>query len=119
MAERRRSQRVPVHDDFQVTSGVTGETVGHLRDLSRHGMVILGSAEFEVGHLYRLIVSLPEAVLNCHYLELVVLCRWHRSEASCSTHKAGFEFIGLSHRSETVIRQIQVDYAFSASETDL
>jgi len=119
MAERRISERVQVLDDFPVTEQTTGDLLGHVGNLSLHGMLIISACRLEVGRLYRLTIRVPKPIQGRNQLHMTAMCRWSAKDKESNITRTGFQFGNLNSDDELMIRRLQADYAFSTSDNGL
>ena len=114
--DRRKPPRVALFDDFHVLDSQTGELLGYIRDISSHGMMVVGSLVPVVDQAYMISVVLPEPIAEAKNLKLEATCRWHTVDVKRGFHKSGFQFGSLAHPEAHIVEQIQIDYEFSNSE---
>jgi len=115
--DRRKPPRVALFDDFLVMDSQTGELLGYIRDISSHGMMVVGSLVPVVDQTYKLSVVLPEPIAEVKALQLEATCRWHTIDVKRGFHKSGFQFGTLAHPEAHIVEQIQIEYEFSSSES--
>ena len=114
--DRRKPTRVALFDDFHVLDSQTGELLGYIRDISSHGMMVVGSLMPVVDQAYKISVVLPEPIAEVKAFQLEATCRWHTVDVKRGFHKSGFQFGTLAHPEARIVEQIQTDYEFSTSE---
>ena len=115
--DRRKPQRVALFDDFHVLDSQTGELLGYIRDISSHGMMVVGSLVPVVDQAYKISVVLPEPIVEVKTLQLEATCRWHTIDVKRGFHKSGFQFGTLANPEAHIVEQIQIEYEFSSSES--
>jgi hypothetical protein len=115
--DQRKSRRLALFDDFQVLDSQTGELLGYMRDVSSHGMMVVGSLAPAVDQVYKLAIVLPELIMGEKMFELQATCRWHTIDVRRGFHNSGFQFGELTQQARHILEQIESDYEFSKSES--
>jgi len=117
VTDRRKSRRVALFDDFHVLDSQTGDLLGYIRDISSHGMMVVGSLVPVVDQAYKIAVVLPEPIVEVKTLQLEATCRWHTIDVQRGFHRSGFQFGELAFREQHIVEQIQTEYEFYTSES--
>lgn len=90
---RRRRRR---QDFFEIRLRDTQKLLGHMIDLSAHGLKAVGDHPFESGVRYRIIIVLPYKVDGAEVIECDVWCRWSVQNTEESLFYAGMEIAEIS-----------------------
>ncbi len=117
MKENRKSHRASILDEFAVYDKVTGEALGHVRNISEGGIMVAGKVATEPEKMYRLSVQLPKLMQGRHTMEVSAGCQWHVFDEERGVHKAGFKFASLSGADQELILMLQTEYEFETSIT--
>ena len=113
MSERRKQERknliayTPVHDLY------TGALLGHLGDLSFHGLMVIGDKPVKEGVEITLAVELPElpGILSKR-ITMPARVVWVKPDISPEFFNIGFEFKEVTPEQEKVIFAIIENYEF-------
>ncbi len=104
----------------EVKDTETGEVVGHLLDLSRDGLKLIGKTEMKKGSFRSFAVGLPGPEGRCDTVLIDVRCIWVQHDLAASTYTAGFMFGPMLESSRRVIdalldKKEKVEFATSNS----
>lgn len=90
---RRRRRR---QDFFEIRKRDSQQLLGHMIDLSGHGLRVVGDHPFESGVKYQLLLVLPYKVDGVETIEFDVWCRWAMQNAEEALFYAGMEIAEIS-----------------------
>ena len=90
---RRRRRR---QDFFEIRERDSQRLLGHLIDLSAHGLRAVGDHPFESGVTYRILLVLPYKIDGVEVIELKVWCRWSMQNSEEGLFYAGMELAEVS-----------------------
>ncbi len=97
MLERRREPRVPVLISLRVYDQGSGEVLGELANLSRHGMMLLSQHLIEPGRVFQVEIPLPEnQSLAGTRLCLGIESLWFEQDEGGGQYWLGFEIIDFA-----------------------
>jgi hypothetical protein len=119
MAEKRKSRRIVAPETIPVKDSSSNVTVGYLRDLSIHGMMVTGKGPFEKDQPYQLKVVLPRPVMGTRTIELRATCKWKTKTANRGVFDVGLQFPALPQDVELLIVLIQAEYAVRALPSEV
>ncbi len=88
---------------IEVKDTETGEVVGHLLDLSREGLKLIGRTEMKKSSFRSFAIGLPGRDGRCDTVLVDVRCIWVQHDLSESTYTAGFMFNPLIESSRKTI----------------
>lgn len=95
MEERRRHKRHELKDRFEVLDQDTGESIGHLINISSQGILMIGKPGFEVGQNLQLIILLTKKLLGKKTLYIDSRCAWVKPDTDPEYHLYGLEFVDV------------------------
>lgn len=121
--ERRKAERRAFSDYMQFTNDRTGELLGDLADISRHGFRLEGSKPIPVNAVFPFRVDLPPEISQKLCLILTARSRWSRRHPIDSRiYEAGFEVVHLdpgdSHAFQLIFDRYGTAGARKGSGTD-
>lgn len=103
MIERRRSSRKSPNHPIEVNNAITGETIGHIGNLSVNGLMLITTKQMQDDALFQLMFRLPGRDGHTHLLEIGVYKSWGRNAPSPGQYWAGFRIIDISAEDYNVL----------------
>lgn len=104
MPERRKEPRVPVLISLRVYDQGSGEVLGELANLSRHGMMLLSQRLIEPNRVFQVEIPLPE---NQSFagtrLCLGIESLWFEQDEEGGHYWLGFEIIDFAPRAAELL----------------
>ncbi|MCX8049801.1 MAG: PilZ domain-containing protein [Methylohalobius sp.] len=94
MSERRKEPRVPVLIPLRVYDQGSGEILGELANLSRHGMMLLSHRLIEPGRVFQVEIPVPkDQSLGSTRLFLGIESLWFEPDEGGMQYWLGFSII--------------------------
>lgn len=96
---QRRAERKPATSNALVTDVISGESLGHLGNLSSSGVLLITALKPRTDALYQVSFSLPgygRMLADSHPIELGIQEQWHESAASSGQFWAGYRIVAIS-----------------------
>ena len=81
---------------FDVIDRKTGESIGHLVDLTFDGMKIKGREPIGKGRSFSLTIELPTEVKDCEEIHVAVRSLWCEKNPEAGEYYIGFEILSLA-----------------------
>ncbi len=91
---------------IEVKDTETGAILGHLLDLSREGMRIIGKTEIKKGCFRSFVFGLPGPDGKCETVLVDVRCIWSQHDLGDNTYRAGFMFGPIRDNSRKLINAL-------------
>ena len=91
--ERRLYQRRRLVYYLRAWDKDNSEMLGHIVDLTSHGLMLISEEPIKIGGEYSLEVRLPDACGMIRPINLKAVCRWSDSSSDRSFFDAGFELV--------------------------
>ncbi len=104
-SEQRRATRKRALDPIEVTDALTGENLGHVGNLSRDGMMLIGRRQLNDDALYQVRFQLRDRSGKPHVLEAGVHEQWSEPAAISGQYWAGLRMIALSDADAAVLAE--------------
>lgn len=98
-SNQRRAERKRASSNAVVTDVISGQTLGHLGNLSSTGMLLISARAPRSEALYQVSFSLPGAgrmLAQSHPIEIGIQEQWHESAASSGQIWAGFRIVAIT-----------------------
>lgn len=102
MIENRRSRRRPAGPSIDVTDTLTGQTVGHLGNLSADGMLLIADRQIPDGGLFQFAFELP-GTTPPRRIEIGVHEQWGEPANVPGQYWAGFRIIDIAPEDRTAL----------------
>lgn len=103
MNEKRRLARKRPHVTLRVTDAMSGDSVGHLGNLSMEGMMLIAHAPIVDDGLYQFVFHLPDAHGRLHPIEVGAHELWSATSTLRGQAWIGFRFIDIAAHDESVL----------------
>lgn len=97
--ENRRTKRKPANFNATVRDMITGQPMGHLGNLSSHGLLLISSRAPVSAALYQISIDLPatgRSLLQSQPIEVGIQEQWHEPAASPGQIWAGYRIIAIT-----------------------
>jgi hypothetical protein len=104
-SEQRRAARKRALDQIDVTDALTGENLGRVGNLSREGMMLIGSRQLNDDALYQVRFQLRDNTGKPHALEAGVHEQWSEPAAISGQYWAGLRMIALSDADDATLAE--------------
>lgn len=91
LAERRNERRLSIVEE--VFDQKSGESIGHTADLNAHGMMLVGSTQFEINEEIRISLDIPNGRDKKTRTCLAAQCRWSEPHMETPFFNTGFRFV--------------------------
>jgi len=115
MPNQRRQARHEMAIYLEVRDAGSGESVGHVVDLTTGGMRLVASQPFEAATTYQLLIATDIGAAVTATIPVTATCTWAGRDVNPDLHAAGFAFEPLPPRQEAalarVIRQHRFEHA--------
>ncbi len=95
MVERRRSPRKSPTHPIEVNNAITGETIGHIDNLSVTGLKLVTNRLLRDDALFQLMFRLPGKDGQSHLMEIGVYKAWGKDTTTPGQYWAGFRIIDI------------------------
>lgn len=98
-SNQRRAERKRSSSNAVVTDVISGQTIGHLGNLSSTGMLLITAQAPRSEALYQISFSLPghgRMLADSHPIEIGIQEQWHEFAASSGQIWAGFRIIAIT-----------------------
>ena len=102
-SEQRRATRKRAIGAIDVSDVLSGENLGHIGNLSRDGMMLIGRRKLNDDALYQLRFQLPDRTGQQHVLEAGVHEQWSEPAAISGQYWAGLRIIAMSEADTAVL----------------
>jgi hypothetical protein len=102
MAEQRRSPRRRADHAIFVANAITGETLGHVGNLSTDGMLLVANRELAGDALFQVRFELPHQG-RPHRLEIGVHEQWGEPGRGRGQYWVGFRIIDIGAEDRSVL----------------
>ena len=106
MQDKRSSPRRRVNDDIEILDINSGQTLGHLGNISSGGFMLLANTAPNTGQLFQLRMLLPTPLGEAPHIELGAECLWCDASASGNQIWAGFQIIDITDEAIVLIDQL-------------
>lgn len=96
---QRRAERKRATTNALVTDVISGESIGHLGNLSSTGMLLITAQAPRSEALYQVSFSLPDygrMLADSHPIEIGIQEQWHESAASSGQFWAGYRIVAIN-----------------------
>lgn len=103
MSERRREPRFPVLVPLRVLDTGTGELVGELANLSKHGLMLLTQYMIQPNQILQVEISLPSDGELPEKLNLGIESLWFEEDNEAGQYWVGFQIIDLAPESTEML----------------
>ena len=113
-SERRKERREKVMAFTQVYDKDKGMLLGHIRDLTQQGALVIGEQALDVNTQIALTIELPGGLPGVSATHMTISARvvYCEEDESSQTYKTGFEFIGLKPEQSEHIQALLERYRF-------
>lgn len=81
---------------FDVIDRKTGQSIGHLVDLTFNGMKIRSSKEIGRGRPFSLLIQLPEEVKDCGEIHVAARSLWCEKNPESGEYFVGLEILSIA-----------------------
>ncbi len=81
---------------FDVIDLATGNSLGHLVDLTLEGMKIIGRHSLEVNKTYDIRIDLPQEVKGTEEITAQTCCVWCEKDINPEFYYAGFKILSIT-----------------------
>lgn len=95
-ANKRRAQRRAVSVTLPVTDAIRAETIGHIGNLSRTGLMLISPHPLREDALYQLSFTLPDTHTGQRTLEIGMQQQWSDTPGTPGQYWTGLRFISIS-----------------------
>lgn len=93
--DKRRTPRFPVQETLPVNDAITESNLGHIGNLSSHGMMLIMRREPGDEAIYQLQTYLPGAGGTGRRIQIGVQEQWHEPAGVPGQYWAGFRIIAI------------------------
>ncbi len=111
MSERRKEPRIPIGVPLPVIDQGSGDSLGELVNLSRHGMMILSPRPIEINRIFQVTIPLPLPRLSNSGLNVGVESLWREADESRERFWVGFQIIDCSPRMAAVVAELLEEFS--------
>src|SRR5690349_17937046 len=95
MNEQRRAPRKRPHHIVTVTDAITGQSLGHVGNLSSNGMLLISQRAPRGEAVYQVSLSLPALDGSMPTIEVGIQEQWHEPAATPGQIWSGFRIIAI------------------------
>jgi len=111
MRERRKSKRRNLSYYMVVIDSATQEMIGHLIDITLHGLQMDSQKPFPLEQDYHLRLDVTPDVANKSFIEFIARSKWSRPDTiEPNLYDTGFEIIKISQDNSQIIQRIVDKY---------
>ena len=96
MVERRRNPRKSPNHPIEVNNAITGETIGHVDNLSITGLKLVTNRAMPDDALFQFMFRLAGKDGQSHLMEIGVYKAWGKETPTPGQYFAGFRIIDIS-----------------------
>ncbi len=111
ISERRKEPRIPIGVPLPVIDQGSGDPLGELVNLSRHGMMLLSPRPIEINRIFQVTVPLPHSRLSDPDLNVGVESLWLEADESRERFWVGFQIIDCSPRMAAVVEELLREFS--------
>ncbi len=112
MSERRKLRRKHLLYYLKIYDRNTHELVGHLGDITVHGINMITEMPMESDIRMELGMSLPEEMEGRQKIAFDVKTSWCKRDVNPNFYSVGCELIGISETDGKIIRNLMQEYSF-------
>ena len=112
MIERRKCQRMRTRFPAVVLDRDSGEMVGHLVNITTHGIMLQSELPLDVNTDYHFRMELPDEILGRTELEFHAQSLWCNRSPNPAYYRTGLQLVRLSGDDEATIELLIKDYVF-------
>lgn len=110
--ERRHVQRRHLVYYLRAWDSSNNQMLGHIVDITSHGLMLISEEPIQVGDEYLLEVRLPDAKGNIQPYDFKAICRWCGVDGHNSLFDSGFEMVEKSSRAVYALQSLTNNYGF-------
>ncbi|KGI77818.1 PilZ domain-containing protein [Oleiagrimonas soli] len=92
----RRAHRKSVESTEPVINVITGLSMGHIGNMSRTGVMLIGATRPDSNAIYQIILPLPLKNGTTLNIEVGVQEQWHDQAASTDQYWVGYRIVAIS-----------------------
>jgi hypothetical protein len=111
-AQTRSERRRQLVYYLKVYSGDTGNLLGNLVDLTRHGVMLLSREAFPQGWAGEVRIALPQPIAELSEITMRLEARWSRKDVNPEYFITGFQVTSLPAEAAPIIDHLIATYGF-------
>lgn len=104
MREQRRDKRKPIDVNVEVINTMTGESFGHIGNISMSGLMLIVHQPVCDNGLYQVQFALPASDADPVLVEIGIQEQWHESAHTPGQIWAGFRIIDIAPQHDELIK---------------
>ncbi len=112
MSERRRLRRKHLLYYLKVYDRHSLELIGHLGDITLHGINLITEAPIEPGIEMSLKMSLPEVMEGRKEIAFDVKSSWYKRDINPNFYSIGCELLKISETDGNIVKNLIQEYSF-------
>jgi hypothetical protein len=113
-AQMRTEKRRHLVYYLKVYNNATGELLGNLVDLTRHGIMLLSRDGVPAGWEGEVRIALPSPIAELTEIRMRVQARWNRKDVNPEYFLTGFQVAALPAEAGPVIDHLIATYGFKS-----
>ena len=87
-----------------------GDLIGHLVDLTTHGMMLISEEPIATGTTFQLRMGLPAGLFESDNWEFTANSIWCKPDVNPAFHDTGLKFQGITRHDQTIIEDLIFHY---------
>ncbi len=110
MPDKRREPRFPVLVPLRVLDMGTGEPIGELANLSRHGMMLLSRYLIQPNQILQVEIALPSDGKLPERINLGIESLWYEEDDDADQYWIGFQIIDLAPENTQLLETLIAEF---------
>lgn len=115
MPNQRTQARHEMSIYLEVRDAGSGNSVGHVVDLTTQGMRMVAEQPFETSATYQLLIATDIGPAGDTTIPVTAVCTWAGLDVNPDLHAAGFKFGPLPPRDEAALARVIRQHRFEHS----
>lgn len=111
-AEKRQVARRQLPFYLRIFDGMGSHVLGHLVDISSHGLMMLSDEPMAVNGEYRLRMRLPVKISGGDEIILVTVSRWCRQDSDPDFYVNGFQIEDMDDETRRLLNSLVEGFGF-------
>ena len=116
MREKRQLERKHLLFFLRVFDTAKNELAGYLTDLNTGGFLLICEKHLEIGSVYSMKMTSPEAMEEKWQMNFSAECLWYKPDVNPDYHRYGFRFASIDPVSLEIINYLIKHFGFSRQE---
>ncbi len=109
-SDQRQVARMQLSVYLRIFDGMGSHVLGHLVDISDHGLMMLSDEPMAVNGEYRLRMRLPVKFLGRDEIILVAVSRWCRQDSNPDFYVNGFQIEDLDEETRVTLSHLVAEF---------